>query len=98
MIRKLYEQLARVLNGNVSFGNSVSGRDNIAGEWVVVPDTGPANTDFTVVTKLGTIPVGYLVMQADRSVSIYTGVAPWTTNTITLRASVANASIVLFVI
>jgi hypothetical protein len=97
MLRKLYEQLARTLNGLVSFGNGIT-RDNIDGEWATVPNTGAANTDFTVTHNMLRLPIGYILMDADRAVSIYNGSVPRTTTTITLRANVANASIVLFIV
>jgi|SRR5712664_1479638 len=97
MVRKLYEQLARVLNGLVSFGNGLS-RDNIDGEWAVIPDTGAANTNFTVTHNMLRLPVGYILMDSDRAVSIYNGSVARTTTTITLKASVANASVTLFIV
>lgn len=97
MLRKLYEQLARLVNGLLSFGNGID-RDNIAGAWVTVTTPVAPNTDFVVVHNLGTIPVGYWVMTKDRAVDIYTGSAAPTTTEITLRASVASAHVVLFIV
>lgn len=98
MIRKLYEQLARVLNGNVSFGNPTSGRDNVNGEWATVLDTGPANTDFTITHNMLRVPVGFIVMTSSKGGVVYKGTVAWTTTTITLKDTVANDSILIFIV
>lgn len=97
MLRKLYEQLARVFNGSIGFGDGTHS-DNISGAWAAVADTGGANTNFTVTHNLGRLPVGYILMKADRAVSIYTGSVAATTTQLTLKANVANAAVSLFVL
>jgi hypothetical protein len=97
MLRKLYEQLARVLNGLVSFGNGLS-RDNIDGEWAAVADTGAANTDFTITHNMLRIPVGWIPMNQTKSGVLYKGAAAWTTTTITLKCNVANDNILIFIV
>lgn len=97
MIRKLYEQLARVLNGLVSFGNGLT-RDNIDGEWATVLDTGPADTDFTVTHNLLRPPVGFILMTTTLGGVVYKGTVSWTNTTITLKDTMANDSILIFVV
>lgn len=98
MLRKLYEQLARVLNGLVSFGNGVT-RDNIDGEWATVLDTGPNNTDFTITHNMLRIPIGFILMNQSKGGIIYQGSVPWTTTTITLKCDlVDNNSILIFIV
>ena len=97
MVRKLYEQLARVVNGLISFGNGIT-RDNIDGEWVTVKDTGAANTDFTVTHNLMRLPVGYFLMNQTKAGVLYQGSVPWTNTTITLKCNVANDDILIFVV
>lgn len=97
MLRKLYEQLARVLNGLVSFGNGLN-RDNIDGEWATVVDTGTADTNFTVVHNMLRIPVGVILMSQSKAGVIYKGSVAWSTTTITLKCNVANDSIVIFIV
>lgn len=94
--RRLYEQMANVINGRISFGDGEDA-DNIDGVWA--NETAPAapNTDFTVTHNMGRVPVGYLVTQSDRAVLVYDGSVPATTTEITLRADVADAVIRLFI-
>lgn len=96
MLRRLYETLARTINGQVSFGDGTH-RGNIQGNWVSVTTPGVANTDFTVNHVLGTIPVGYLVMSKAAAVDIYTGSVVATKTQITLRATVAGVAVQLFI-
>lgn len=97
MVRKLYEQLARVVNGLISFGNGIS-RDNIDGEWASVPDTGTADTDFTITHNMLRIPVGWILMNQTKAGVLYKGSVPWTTTTITLKCNVANDNILIFIV
>lgn len=97
MVRKLYEQLARVVNGLISFGNGIT-RDNIDGEWASVANTRAANTDFTVTHNLLRPPIGFIVMTSTKGGVVYKGSLPWTNTTITLKDTVANDSILIFVV
>ncbi len=95
--KRVWEQTARIINGGLSFGAGTT-KDNIDGAWIVVADTGGANTNFTVTHNLSRIPVGYWVMKKDRAVDVYTGTVAATATQLTLKASVANAAVTLFVI
>src|ERR1700732_2804493 len=88
-VLKAWQLMSIVVNGQISFGNGTSS-DNISGNWASVPDTGLANTDFTVTHNLGRIPVGYLTMIASIATDIYTGSVLATKTTITLRSSDAH--------
>lgn len=97
MIRKLYEQLVRIVNGQLSFGNG-STPDNIAGVWAHVPDTGTANTDFTITHNLLYLPQGWLLVSQTKAGVLYLGSVAATKTQITLRCSVANDDILIFII
>ena len=97
-MRRIYEQLAKVVNGNVSYGNPTTGADNINGKWVSVTAPAGANTNFTVTHNLGRIPTGVHVMTKDRACDVYTGSIAATTTQITLRATVGSAVLTLFII
>lgn len=97
MIRKLYEQLVRIVNGQLSFGNGLT-PDNIAGVWAAIADTGLANTNFTFTHNLLYVPTGFIVINQSVAGVIYQGSVAWTKTTITLRCSVAHDKILLFII
>ena len=97
MIRRLYEQLVRIVNGQLSFGNGIT-PDNIAGVWAAIADTGLANTDFTFTHNLLYIPTGFIVVNQSLAGVIYQGSVAWSKTTITLRCSVAHDKILLFII
>lgn len=98
MIRKLYEQLVRIVNGQLSFGNGSGIGDNMAGVWAAVEDTGSADTNFTITHNLLYIPTGYIVMNQSIAGSVYQGSLPWTTTQITLKCSTAHANILIFIL
>jgi hypothetical protein len=103
--RQIYEQLARVVNGNVGFGNPTSGSDNIGGQWgkvnesttIVTPAT--PNTDFTVTHNLGQPAVGIDVKSKNKAVDVYTSPTanPHPATQTILRATAASATITLFI-
>jgi len=98
MLRKLYEQLARIVNGQISFGDSLNSiSDNIAGTWVSTTTPAVANTDFTVVHNLGRLPSGWIVAMQDKAASVYLGATLATTTDLTLRCSVASVAVRLFI-
>lgn len=97
MIRKLYEQLARIVNGLISFGDGVT-RDNIDGEWASVTTPATPDTDFTITHNLMRLPVGYIVMGQSVAGIIYNGDIPPTTTQITLKCNVASDTILIFIV
>lgn len=97
MLRSLYQNLVGIVNGNVGFGDGTH-PDNLAGAWINVTAPAVANTDFTVTHNLSRLPVGYWIMEKDRSVDVYTGSVAATKTQLTLRATVASAVLRLFVV
>ena len=101
-LQKSWQQLAQVVNNNLSFGNPTlpliqGGVDNIKGRWVAFNFVS-ANTDTTFTHNLGYVPVGYVAMSKSAACDIYTGVAAWTDTTITLRGTVAGVTGYVFVL
>jgi hypothetical protein len=96
-VQKAWQQAGRIINGQLSFGDGLS-PDNIAGRWVDVVTPGVVNTDFTVTHNLGRLPVGYWIMQKDKACDVYQGGIVSTLTQLTLKASVATATLKLFII
>lgn len=96
MWRRLYEQLAKAFNGQVSFGNGVK-KDNIDGVWVSFTQA-IANVDFVLTHNLGRIPVGYIPMTKSVASDVYNGTVAPTKTQITLKVSVAPVTINLFIL
>jgi hypothetical protein len=94
-LKKIYENLARVVNGNVELGNTVDGAINVQGKWVTVTFAAP-NTDQTITHNLGRLPAGYIPMQKTAACDVYTGTVPATDSQITLKGTVAT-TVVLFI-
>lgn len=95
-LAKLYRIISLIINGKIEFGDGVS-LNNIAGSWINVVTPPAPNTDFVVTHLLGHLPSGYLVMQKSASVDVYTGSVAADNKTLTLRATVGNVTIRLFV-
>lgn len=97
MLRKLYEQLARIVNGQISFGPG-TGFDNIAGVWASVADTGLADTNFSITHNLGYIPSGWILMNQSIAGVLYKGSVAWTTTTMSLKCNVAHDNVAIFIL
>lgn len=99
-LRQWIERTARIVNGNIDFGNPTSGPENIAGAWITVTTPGVANTDFTITHNLGRAAAGYLIMTKSAACDIYT--SPTTngspTTQLILRANATGVSLTIFVI
>lgn len=97
MMKRIYELIARVVNGNISFGDGTT-PDNINGVFANVTAPAAPNTDFTITHNLGRVPVGYWIIQKDRACDVYTGTVAATTTNLTLKATVASAVLRIFII
>jgi len=95
-ILKVFEELKKLLNGNVEFG-SPTYVGNVRGTWVEVTAPATPNTDFTVTHALGILPAGFDVKKKDVACDVYLGSVAATTTQLTLRATAANAVLTLFV-
>jgi hypothetical protein len=91
MLQKLWQQMSRIVNGQLSFGNGTT-IDNISGNWLNFTTTGP-NIDMLLTHNLGRVPVGYFIVQKSTNCDLYNGTAlgsPQNLTQINLRAN-ANA-------
>lgn len=99
-LRQWIERTARIVNGNIEFGNPTSGPANIRGAWVTVTTPGVANTDFTITHNLGRAAVGYLIVAKTAACDVYTSptVNNNPTTNLILRASATGVNLTIFVI
>lgn len=67
-------QLVRIVNGLISFGNGTD-RDNIEGEWTTLTLPALATTVFNLTPTFGRAPVGFLVLDVDGPAQIYRSAA-----------------------
>jgi|SRR5579859_241622 len=98
-LRRVWEQMARIVNGLLSFGDGTNS-DNVSGVWSNVATPGAANTDFTITHNLQRAAVGYLVMAKDAACDVYTSptVNADPLHTIILRATATGVNLRLFIL
>lgn len=85
--------------GSPNMGSSASSStmgENIAGQFVTFTTPATANTTFTVPHNLGSTPVGHIVASKSAAVDVYGSTTNWNTNTITLKATVPNTTVTMF--
>ena len=97
-LQRIYQQVAKTINGNISFGNLTSGSANIAGKWTMIVTPVASNTDFIVTHNLGYPVAGYLVTTKNAPTDVYTSPsANALPNTqVILRATTASVTITIF--
>jgi len=97
-LRQTYEQVAKIINGKLSLGqtsaqlnNTTVPADNMDAISALVNVTVAANTDFVVTHNLNRIPSGWLVVGKAAPGDIYNGVTAWTPTQIYFRSTLAIA-------
>lgn len=92
-IRSTITNVLRALSNRLRF------EDNVDCSIVDVADSGTANTEFTVTHNLGRIPTKYIVVRQDKAGSVYdSSTGSWTSTTMKLKCSAANAVLQLIVL
>jgi hypothetical protein len=89
------EQLSRVLAGNVSFGASMSNKDQSSNMncWKASGTTpGSANTEFAIQHSLGRVPLTIGAQDTNNGGLIYRGSTPWSKTTVHLKCTAASAA------
>jgi hypothetical protein len=82
-------------NMGASAASSTMG-ENIAGQFVTFTTPATPNTSFIVPHNLGSTPVGHIVASKNMAVDVYGEPSTWTSTNITLKSTVANANVTLF--
>lgn len=97
------DKLFKMTHNGLSFGPTVNRTpgNNIFGQWVTVADSGTANTEFSVTHSLAAngisiVPGNYFVTRINKGGVVYDSGTTWTTTTVYLKCSAANATINIF--
>lgn len=96
-LKKIYEQLARVVNGRLSLGDGAT-PDNIAGAWANAVTPPAPDTQFVLTHNLGRIPVGWLSVYQNKAASLYDSGTPWTATQIFLKCDIATVHVKVFIL
>jgi len=96
-LKGAWEELARIVNGNLRFGEPSIGPDNIDGAWYSATTPGVADTEFTVTHNLNRVPVGFILFSIDKAGVVYRSATSWTTTQAFLKCNVTSAAVILFI-
>ena len=88
------ERLAKVLNGNVSYGATmVNGQNDInLNIWKAHGTSPAANTEFTITHSLGRIPITIVGQDTNNGGLLYRSTTPWSKTQIFLKCTTATAA------
>lgn len=86
--------------GRIRFGDITDGYsgENISGQWQTYTTNAVANTEDTIAHTLGSVPVGYILVRADKAGVVYDSGTTWTSSNIYLKCSVASTAVKLFLL
>ena len=86
--------------GRVRFGSGTDGDrgENIQGEFQVITTHATPDTETAYAHTLGAVPIGYIVLNADKAGVIYSGGSAWTATNIYLRSDVASVTATVFLL
>ena len=93
------KEIAKKINGQLSFGSGVSSAQagNFGGQWLTWTFTG-ADTPYLIPHSLGRVPVGYKVMRRDKACIIYdANIGDWGDMNFYLQSDTAAATVSLIV-
>lgn len=95
-MRKLFE----VFKGRVRFGTGTDGDggENISGIWQSITTNATPDSTETLAHGLGSIPIGYIVVNQDKAGSLYDQGTTWTTDNMYLSCDVASVTFTIFVL
>jgi len=102
--RHFLEQTGKVLDGNVSFGDTV---DNVSLsrniDCFLSSGTTPAgvNTQFTIAHQLRRVPVGFIVIRLDQAATIYADaidLAAWSATSFAAKCNVASVAYRIYLV
>jgi len=94
---KMNQDIASVINGNLTFGTPAMGTDNISGVWFTGVTPSTPGVEFIIAHNLGRVPNGFLIFSIDQAGIVYKGTTTWDTSKIFLKCNVASANVVIFI-
>jgi len=97
VVRWVWEQISRILNGNISLGGPVV-TDNVRGYWFTGTTPPIANTEMNILHVLGHTPVGFLLVYSDAPLELHDSGTAWTSTLIHLKSSNTNVNFTIFII
>jgi len=90
-------ELIRKTNRDISLGGGVNGyrAGNLDAQFIDINTTpAVANTEFVVIHGLQRVPVGYLIVRADKACNVYDSSAgSWTESLLYLKCDTAGVTI-----
>ena len=86
--------------GRVRFGAATDGArgENISGEYQVFTSVITNTAENIISHGMGSVPIGYIIVNQNASGSLYTSGTSWTTSNVYLRSSTTNTQYTIFLL
>lgn len=94
------ENIFLAMKGRIRFGTGVDGArgENISGEFQIYTSNGSADTEDTITHTLGSVPIGFIVINTNKGGVTYDGGTAWTATSIFLKNSTTSATTTIFIL
>jgi len=92
--------LFTAMEGRIRFGTGANGKrgENIHGEFQVFTSNAIPDTSDSITHTLGSVPVGFFIVNINKGAVVYDSGVAWTASTISLKTTVASTLITLFLL
>jgi hypothetical protein len=86
--------------GRIRFGDGDNGHrgENISGEFHIFTSLGTATAENTISHGLDSVPIGYIVINQNKSASLYSGTTSWTNENVYFISSSTLTSFTIFLL
>jgi len=95
------ENLFVFTQSRIRFGDGTTGTsgENIAGQWVTYTSNAVVDTEDTIAHTMGSVPIGFIVVNIDKGGIVYDSGTAWTSTNIYLKTALAtSATVTLFLL
>lgn len=86
-----FQKISDAINGGLRFGDN----NNVA--LISYTSSASAGTEDELTHNLKRVPVGYILVRADKAVALYDGATAWTTTLLYLKANASSAAVTVMV-
>lgn len=88
------------MQGRMRFGTGVDGArgENISGEFQVFTSNASADTEDTIAHTLGSVPIGFIIINRDKGGVVYDSGTAWTSTNIFLKTTTTSTLVTIFLL
>ena len=94
------KNLFLAVQGRIRFGTGTDGErgENIHGRFQTLTTSATPDAENTLAHGLGSVPIGYIIINQDKAGSLYDSGTSWTSTSIFLKCNIASVTFNIFIL